>query len=62
MYLVSKNKLYLDTPLSHIGLEPWDENLNISYFKLNINLVLNGNQFILKINYLLQIVYKIRDS
>ena len=33
MYLVSKDKLYKDTPLSHIGLEPWDNNLTINYLK-----------------------------
>lgn len=33
MYLVSKDKLYIDTPLSHIGLEPWDNKLTINYLK-----------------------------
>ena len=31
MYLVSKDKLYVDTPLVHIGLEPWDEKLTSDY-------------------------------
>ena len=31
MYLVDKDKLYTDTPLSHIGLEPWDEKLDSNY-------------------------------
>ena len=33
MYLVDKDKLYLDTPLSHIGLEPWDKELTVNYLK-----------------------------
>ena len=33
MYLVTKDKLYVDTPLSHIGLEPWDKELNVKYLK-----------------------------
>ena len=33
MYLVEKDKLYTDTPLSVIGLEPWDDKLNIDYLK-----------------------------
>lgn len=33
MYLVSKDKLYIDTPLSKLGLEPWDEKLNSNYLK-----------------------------
>lgn len=37
MYLVQKNKLYLDTPLSHIGLEPWNENLTINYLRDKYN-------------------------
>lgn len=35
MYLVSKANLYTDTPLSHIGLEPWDENLTGDYLLAN---------------------------
>ena len=38
MYLVSKDKLYTDTPLSHIGLEPWDNKLSIDYLKEKYNL------------------------
>ena len=37
MYLVNKDKLYIDTPLSHIGIEPWDENLNSAYLKEKYN-------------------------
>ena len=37
MYLVEKDKLYTDTPLSHIGLEPWDKELTISYLKCHYN-------------------------
>ncbi len=37
MYLVSKNKLYSDTPLSKLGYEPWDINLNINYLKEKFN-------------------------
>ena len=33
MYLVEKDKLYTDTPLSHIGLEPWDDKLTNNYLK-----------------------------
>ena len=33
MYLVDKDKLYLNTPLSHIGLEPWDKELTVNYLK-----------------------------
>ena len=33
MYLVNKDKLYVDTPLSHIGLEPWDKSLTTTYLK-----------------------------
>ncbi len=33
MYLVDKDKLYTDTPLSHIGLEPWDDKLTVNYLK-----------------------------
>jgi len=33
MYLVTKDKLYLDTPLSHIGLEPWSDDLTVNYLK-----------------------------
>ena len=37
MYLVEKDKLYTDTPLKTIGLEPWDDNLNSSYLKEKYN-------------------------
>lgn len=37
MYLAKKDRLYLDTPLSHIGLEPWDNNLTIDYLKEKYN-------------------------
>ncbi len=33
MYLVEKDKLFTNTPLSKIGLEPWDDKLNIDYLK-----------------------------
>ena len=33
MYLVNKDKLYIDTPLNKIGLEPWDDKLTIFYLK-----------------------------
>ena len=37
MYLVEKDKLYTDTPLSKQGLEPWDDNLTINYLKDKYN-------------------------
>lgn len=37
MYLVSKANLYIDTPLAHIGLEPWDDNLTSSYLEAHYN-------------------------
>ena len=37
MYLVSKDKLYQDTPLSKIGLEPFDDNLTKNYLKEKYN-------------------------
>lgn len=33
MYLVLKDRLFLDTPLSKLGLEPWDEKLDSNYLK-----------------------------
>lgn len=36
MYLVKKNELD-KTPLQKLGLEPWDENLNIKYLKEKLN-------------------------
>ena len=33
MHLVKKDRLYLDTPLAHIGLEPWDKKLTPLYLK-----------------------------
>ena len=37
MYLVAKNRLYADTPLAHIGLEPWDKNLTTEYLRSKYN-------------------------
>ena len=37
MYLVSKDRLYTDTPLNKLGLEPWDNNLNTNYLKDKFN-------------------------
>ena len=37
MYLVEKDKLLTDTPLSHIGLEPWDSLLTVNYLKEKFN-------------------------
>ncbi len=37
MYLVTKDKLYTDTPLSKLGLEPWDKNLTSNYLKDKFN-------------------------
>ena len=31
MYLVEKDKVYMDKPLSCLGLEPWDTNLTSDY-------------------------------
>ena len=36
MHLVKKDELYL-TPISKLGLEPWDEDLNIKYLKDKLN-------------------------
>lgn len=36
MYLVNKDCL-MNTPLSKLGYEPWDNNLNIEYLKLKFN-------------------------
>jgi len=33
MYLVSKDKLYIDTPLAKLGYEPWDKELDSNYLK-----------------------------
>ncbi len=33
MYLIKKDVVYDEFPLKDLGLEPWDENLNISYLK-----------------------------
>ena len=33
MYLVKKEDLYTDTPLNKIGLEPFDDNLDLNYLK-----------------------------
>ena len=37
MYLVTKDKLYTDTPLCKLGLEPWDNSLNNLYLKDKLN-------------------------
>ena len=37
MYLVEKDKLYIDTPLNKLGLEPWDNKLNTKYLKDKFN-------------------------
>ena len=33
MYLIDKDKVYKEKPLSLLGLEPWDDNLNSDYLK-----------------------------
>ena len=33
MYLLKKNNIYNTKPLSELGYEPWDVNLNIEYLK-----------------------------
>ena len=33
MYLVSKDKIFMDTPLKKIGLEPFDDKLTINYLQ-----------------------------
>ena len=33
MYLVDKDKLYIDTPLVNIGKDPWDNSLDVNYLK-----------------------------
>ena len=33
MYLIEKDNIYNVAPLKDIGLEPWDDNLNINYLK-----------------------------
>lgn len=33
MYLYKKEEVYNNKPLNELGLEPWDENLNIEYLK-----------------------------
>lgn len=33
MYLVSKDKLFIDTPLNKLGFEPFNQNLTVSYLK-----------------------------
>ena len=37
MYLTSKDRLYLDPPLSLLGYEPWDEALSSCYLKNKFN-------------------------
>ena len=53
MYLTEKDKLLIDTPLSKLGYEPFDNNLNINYLKnkfknkkLNIKTVLLDQEII----------------
>lgn len=33
MYLINKDDVYAVAPLKDLGLEPWDENLNVEYLK-----------------------------
>ena len=33
MYLVNKDKLFVDTPLKELGLEPFDKKLDVNYLK-----------------------------
>lgn len=33
MYLINKDDVYAVEPLKDLGLEPWDENLNVEYLK-----------------------------
>lgn len=33
MYLIEKDKIDISKPLNELGLEPWDQNLNIDYLK-----------------------------
>lgn len=33
MYLIDKDKINISKPLNELGLEPWDENLDINYLK-----------------------------
>lgn len=33
MYLIDKDKAFLEKPLCDLGLEPWDDNLNSEYLK-----------------------------
>ncbi len=37
MYLVNKEDVYKVKPLSDLGLEPWDKNLNATYLKSKLN-------------------------
>ena len=46
MYLINKEDVYKVKPLSDLGLEPWDKNLNIDYLKCT----LNKNRIIRSIN------------
>ena len=45
MYLVTKDKLYTDTPLINIGYEPWDEKLDSKYLqeKYHNNIAIKTN-------------------
>ncbi len=33
MHLIEKDKIYITKPLNELGLEPWDESLNVLYLK-----------------------------
>lgn len=33
MYLIKKDKVYEEKPLNSLGLEPWDDNLTVSYLR-----------------------------
>ena len=37
MYLVTKDRLLIDTPLAKLGLEPWDNSLDSNYLKDKFN-------------------------
>ena len=37
MYLVDKDKLFINTPLSKLGYEPWDKSLNSNYLREKFN-------------------------
>lgn len=37
MYLIEKDKVYSSKPLNELGLEPWDENLTVTYLEERFN-------------------------